>query len=384
MAILNSYPNSFCLAGNIQPIVVESSSPIVFKLFKGDVLLLDESYTPDAFGQIEIDIRDVVYNSLSFNFPNANIYQQSNVSAVYSLHVDNIVKTFTAVKATVRSFVGDASNFLSSHFLTFQPQAKRTLYSQLEYITYYAVQQCSLVCRYLDNNVVKIINLASFEAGKVYTVNVSYAHIASLIAPAVAPNFFDIYVFTTEKISYTQRYYLYDNSLFDDHFLFENTLGGLDSVVLSGMTDKSYSAEFKTANYGRLNRQLPAEDKYVFSKNYGYLTSYELKWLYDLYSTKSQNKKYVITEGQLSEIVISSLDLSDKTNDDLKSFKIDYTLSDYDYQQSIDRDFDELQLQGIKFELDAENGELIYEASSDLDDIRFKINQQGQLIAEIS
>jgi hypothetical protein len=213
---------------------------------------------------------------------------------------------------------------------------------------------------------------------------VSYAHIASLIAPAVAPNFFDIYVFTTEKISYTQRYYLYDNSLFDDHFLFENTLGGLDSVVLSGMTDKSYSAEFKIANYGRLNRQLPAEDKYVFSKNSGYLTSYELKWLYDLYSTKSQNKKYVITEGQLSEIVISSLDLSDKTNDDLKSFKIDYTLSDYDYQQSIDRDFDELQLQGIKFELDAENGELIYEASSDLDDIRFKINQQGQLIAEIS
>ena len=384
MAILNSYPHSFCLAGNIQPIVVESSSPIVFKLFKGDVLLLDESYTPDAFGQIEIDIRDVVYNSLSFNFPNANIYLQSNVSAVYSLHVDNIVKTFTAVKATVRSFVGDASNFLSSHFLTFQPQAKRTLYSQLEYITYYAVQQCSLVCRYLDNNVVKIINLASFEAGKVYTVNVSYAHIASLIAPAVAPNFFDIYVFTAEKISYTQRYYLYDNSLFDDHFLFENTLGGLDSVVLSGMTDKSYSAEFKIANYGRLNRQLPAEDKYVFSKNSGYLTSYELKWLYDLYSTKSQNKKYVITEGQLSEIVISSLDLSDKTNDDLKSFKIDYTLSDYDYQQSIDRDFDELQLQGIKFELDAENGELIYEASSDLDDIRFKINQQGQLIAEIS
>lgn len=384
MAILISYPNSFCLAGNIQPIVVESSSPIVFKLFKGDVLLLDESYTPDPFNKVEIDIRDVVYNSLSFNFPNTNIYQQPNVSAVFTIHVDAIVKTFTAVKAAVRSFLGDASNFLLSHFLTSQPQAKRTLYSQLEYITYYAVQQCTLVCRYIDNNIVKTINLASLDPGKVYTINVSYAHIASLIAPAVAPNFFDIYVYTTEKISYTQRYYLYDNGLFDDHFLFENTLGGLDSVVLSGITEKSYSSEYKAASYGRMNRQLPAEDKFVFSKNSGYITSYEIKWLYDLYSTKSQNKKYVINDGQLSEIVINTLDLSDKTNDDLKSFKFEYALCDYNYQQSIDRDFDELELQEMTFYLDAENGELVYETASDLDDIKFKINQQGHLIAEIS
>ena len=120
------------MAGNMQPVRVSAAGLFTFRLKKGSTVLLEEDYVPDASGQAEIDIRDLVLSDLSLSLPSADVFKQTAAAASYTISTDTDSRTFKAVLGGIDRPATDAATFLKTNFLTWQPQLKSVTYGQPE------------------------------------------------------------------------------------------------------------------------------------------------------------------------------------------------------------------------------------------------------------
>ena len=58
--VILSQPAAHSPAGNIKDFVISSSEVVRFRLYKGETLLLDNQYQPDATGQITVSIKEAL------------------------------------------------------------------------------------------------------------------------------------------------------------------------------------------------------------------------------------------------------------------------------------------------------------------------------------
>jgi len=138
MATIISKPATLSLAYNLTKFKISSSAEIRFKLSLGATLLIDESYTPDANDEIEIDVRDIVLEQLSLSLPTTDLFIQSGIVKTFTALVDDIESTFTCIRAGVENLTETPANWLKYNWLTWQPQVKQVSSSQPEWLSYYA------------------------------------------------------------------------------------------------------------------------------------------------------------------------------------------------------------------------------------------------------
>jgi len=326
MAIITLQPDSLSLSSNLKRFVISSATEIRFKLSVGEILLIDESYSPDALGKIEIDIKEVVNSQLSLSIPTTDIFEQLNICKSFTAQIDETSIVFSAIRAGVENLAVSATEFLAQNFLTWQPQSKQVGYSQPEWLTYYAPVAGSLKVKfYLSDNTSVVQTLTALAAGSCISVNMMFSRIMALQAGS-KQGYCDVWVenAAAERLTYIQRYIYKETETIDEHFPFENSLGGLDTAVFSGDSVAVPEVENVEGLFDEESVQLDGTFTRLFSKNSGWKSKLEAQWLWDFFSSKN---RYKIQDGVLKKISLRESDIQNSSLDDFKSFSFKYRLS---------------------------------------------------------
>lgn len=322
-------PDNLCLSRNIPKVIVSSEDVFSFELKKGEDVLFSASYTPDKNNRAEIDIREIVHTSLSFTLKEQTTsYVQSNLVADFtiSLNSGELTASFRAIRAGVDRSSVDAAIFLKANFLTWQPQVKKVTYSTPEYLTFYAVSDCVVRLKAYFNEgeetTSEEIELYNASAGSAYTLPMEYAVIAAKF-DSQFPSFYDVWVEDTvgARLTYVQRYVASDILSEREHWiLFENSLGGIDTIRAYGQCDFTADHTHNIAVIDEVSTEYSVDTERIFEKSTGYLTPQERTWLLDFLPSA---QKYIFAGNALRPIVVTE-DNTAYTEEDLPS---EYTFS---------------------------------------------------------
>lgn len=322
-------PDNLCLSRNIPKVIVSSEDVFSFELKKGEDVLFSASYTPDKNNRAEIDIREIVHTSLSFTLKEQTTsYVQSNLVADFtiSLNSGELTASFRAIRAGVDRSSVDAAIFLKANFLTWQPQVKKVTYSTPEYLTFYAVSDCVVRLKAYFNEgeetTSEEIELYNASAGSAYTLQMEYAVIAAKFDSRF-PSFYDVWVEDTvgARLTYVQRYVASDILSEREHWiLFENSLGGIDTIRAYGQCDFTADHTHNIAVIDEVSTEYSVDTERIFEKSTGFLTPQERTWLLDFLPSA---QKYIFAGNALRPIVVTE-DNTAYSEEDLPS---EYTFS---------------------------------------------------------
>ena len=327
MAIIQQ-PDTLSLSGNLKPFVISSGNPVSFSLKEEDTVILDTSYEPGPDGRVTIDVREVVENRLSFTLSHDNFYPQIAIAKTFTAVVDGQNVTFRALRAGVANLADTSANWLKLNFLTWQPTQKPVTYYSPEWLTYYAVETGKLKLKaYFNDGTNQTIDLGSMAAGNAYTANLQYAVVAGLLGQ-MYPSYFEVWAETSDgtRLTYIQRYlYSEPKSEQEQWFLFENSLGGIDTLRAYGDTDFIGNHEHKIAQSGDTLAEYAVDTKRFYNKNTGHLDEYERRWLLDFFPSK---RKFLHHASAFRSIVVTESDVKYAASDLPSSFTFKYRLSD--------------------------------------------------------
>lgn len=326
MATIISKPATLSLAYNLTKFKISSTVEIRFKLSLGATLLIDESYTPDANNEIEIDVTDIVLEQLALSLPTTDLFIQGNIVKTFTALVDDIESTFTCIRAGVENLTDTAANWLKYNWLTWQPQVKQVSSSQPEWLSYYAQETSYVKVKfYMSDNTTFTHALATLNAGNCYSINTQFAHIMSLHEGS-KQGYYDVWVENGAAIvlSYVQRYIYKASELTDEIFLFENSLGGIDSVALAGESIFAPEVEHALALYNEESEQIDGTAIRYFRKSTGWKSKTEYKWLWEIIRAV---RCFKVDAGVIRRITIKESGLNDSSMEDMKSFEFVYRMA---------------------------------------------------------
>lgn len=326
MATIISHPAALSLAHNLGKFKISSESEVRFKLSLGEVVLIDESYTPSFDNVIEIDVKDIVIQELAFTLPNTVLFEQIEIVKTFSADIDGTVVTFRAIRAGVENFSSSAATWLKNNWLTWQPQVKSVGYSQPEWLSYYAQENCNVKVKfYMTDKTTYVYSLASLSANKCYSINTQFERIMGLHEGS-KQGYFDIWVQDSEGVvlSYIQRYIYKESEDNDDIFLFENSLGGIDSASLSGASVFAPEAEHSSALYNEESEQLEGIVNRYYQKSSGWKSKIEAAWLWEIFRAK---RAYKLDGAVIRKITIKDSSISESSQEDMKSFDFVYRMA---------------------------------------------------------
>ncbi len=328
MAAIIQKPDALSLSGNLKKFILSSGTVITFQLKEGTTTLLDATYEPGGDGRVTIDVRDIVESRLSYLISHENFYSQANIVKSFTVIIDGVENTFRAIRAGVADLGDTPGNWLSVNFLTWQPVNKQVTYYSPEWITYYApIASVMKLKAYFNDGTDQVITLGSMIAGNAYSANVQYAVVSGLLGQ-LYPQHYEVYVESESgtRLSYIQRYlYSEVKSEQEQWFMFENSLGGLDTIRAYGDTDFTGEHEHKIAKSGDVSLEYDVDTERLYNKNTGYLNEYERKWLLDFFPSRA---KYIYTSGFLRAIVVSESDVKYSASDLPSSYTFKYAFSD--------------------------------------------------------
>ena len=327
-----SRPSGVSFSGNLVPFRIMAYLPITFTLSCDGTEVLSQKYVPDSDGMVEIDLRPVVEDLLSFDLrATATAYVQPSIMKTFTAVVDGGSYVFTVIRGGVDNLSDTVANFLSGHFLTWQPNVKGVTYSSPEYLTYYAAVACTVkVKAYFTDSSGQVTSnstvvLAELTAGSVWTVPVQYAIIAGKFGSL--PAYYDVWVESGgTTLNNVQRYFAeLPKSTDEDWILFENSLGGIDCFRAYGSVELAYRHEHQTAVSGDEMQEYRVDTEPLMKKNTGVLSKREAMWLLDFFPSLG---KYIYTGGSLRRIVVTDSSVSGKLRLEPVSFSFSFRYVD--------------------------------------------------------
>ncbi|WP_162343240.1 hypothetical protein [Cyclobacterium salsum] len=306
MAItITQAPPALCFAGNLPDIIVTTDDPgHDFSITIGGDLLLEEYYTADAAGNITIPLRMILEDQLSMLVPDTDSFIQSGaVKDIECLLGDEEID-FRIVRGGVDRPDFNTSDFLFLNWLTWQPQTKQVRYRDPEYLSYYAIDQVTVkVKAFFENGSDNTADAYILTAGSLHTVNVTFEKIHSFFDEQ--PLYFDVWIQNADEGENTwrQRYVLTDQVFeFDDLFVFENTLGGIDTIRFTGTKTLLNKQDFDTGIFfDEFELEYDINPDKAYEKNTGFFRSRrQLFWSQDFFSSM---QKYLVQGNELRRVL---------------------------------------------------------------------------------
>lgn len=329
MAGVIQKPDSLSLSGNINKFILAGSQPVSFVLKKGDTVLLESEYIPGADNLLDIDVRDVVESCLSYKLDASNnFYVQADLVATFTATIDKTDYTFRVIRGGVANLADTAANWLKLHFLTWQPRVKSVTYYSPEWLTYYAVEDCSVKLKATyPNKSTRVISLGTCVAGHATTMNLQYSIVAGKLGNTY-PSFYEVW---TEKSGGTKlsesQVYAFSETLSEDEqwYLFENSLGGLDTFRAYGSNNLNAEHEHSIAEFGKIREEYQVDTQRKYVKNTGYLDEYSRRWLLDFFPSKA---KFVYEATAIRKIVVTESDVTYVSNELPSSYTFTWQLAE--------------------------------------------------------
>ncbi len=316
------------MSGNLKPFVLQSSTAVAFTLEVGGSLVLNETYYPGNGNLIEIDLREVVESYLSFTFPSSDVFNQTLLARSFTAKFDGQTVSFNAIRAGKARLNQSASEFLKENFLTWQPQVKPVTYYSPEWLTYYAVETCRIKLKaYFEDGTSSENTLSSPSAGTCYTLNLQYGVVSGKFS-GKRPIYYDVWVESTggQRLTYVQRYIGSPRRSEDENwYLFENSLGGLDSLRAYGSLDDAPEYEHNVSQLDGVLTEYRVDTNRKYTRNTGYLTPQESAWLQDMFSSR---QKYAYTASGYYKIVFTASDGGRSSTDLPSSYSFTYQFAE--------------------------------------------------------
>lgn len=316
------------MSGNLKPFVLQSSTAVAFTLEVGGSQVLNETYYPGNGNLIEIDLREVVESCLSFTFPSSDVFNQTLLVRSFTAKFDGQTVSFNAIRAGKARLNQSASEFLKENFLTWQPQVKPVTYYSPEWLTYYAVETCRIKLKaYFEDGTSSETTLSSPSAGTCYTLNLQYGVVSGKFS-GKRPTYYDVWVESTggQRLTYVQRYIGSQRRSEDENwYLFENSLGGMDSLRAYGSLDDAPEYEHNVSQLDGVLTEYRVDTNRKYTRNTGYLTPQESAWLQDMFSSR---QKYAYTASGYYKIVFTASDGGRSSTDLPSSYSFTYQFAE--------------------------------------------------------
>jgi hypothetical protein len=328
MAGVLNKPDALNLSGNMNQFLLSSTDLISFILKKGNQTLLEQSYEPGPDLMVRIDLKEVIEGQLSYNLDAGSLfYVQPNLAETFTAVIDGTEYNFRVVRGGVANLADTASNWLKLHFLTWQPRVKPVTYYSPEWLTYYAVEECTakLKATYPDKST-KVISLGTCVADHATTMNLQYSVIAGKLGNTY-PSYYEVWIERSGTKLSESQVYAFSDPISDDEqwYLFENSLGGLDTFRATGTNSLNAEHEHNIAEFGdvREEYQVDTERKYV--KNTGYLDEYSRRWLLDFFPSRA---KYIYESTAIRKIVVTESNATYISNELPSSYTFTWQLAE--------------------------------------------------------
>lgn len=301
---------------------------VSFILKKGTATLLEQSYEPGPDKMVTIDVREVVESQLSYTLDTAQeIYSQNTIFADFTATIDGTSHSFRAIRCGIADLADTPGNWLKSHFLTWQPKVKEVTYYSPEWLTYYAISDCTVKAKAtFPDNSSSTTSLKGMTAGECVTLNLQYAIVAKLFGNKY-PSYLEVYAEAGgARLSVSQFYKFTDIHSEDEQwFLFENSLGGMDTFRAHGVNRLQAEHGHLIAELDENLSEYDVETDRKFVKNTGFLDDYSRRWLLDFFPSRA---KYIYEASMIRRIIVTESDATYTSNDLPSSYTFTYRLSE--------------------------------------------------------
>lgn len=326
MAGVLQKPDALSLSGNLKPFVLSSSGKIVFNLLMGsdEEIIFINNYEPGTDNTVRIDLREEMKALLAFNLDaSQNSWEQTALVEDFKAVIDGQAYTFRVVGGGVADLADTPANWLSQHFLTWQPRHKRVTYYSPEWLTFYATEARTLKLKatFADGST-KQLNLLTATAGKAYTQNLQYAYVAGLLGNTY-PTYYEVWTESSGGNRSESQFYLYEEAKSADEqwFLFTNSLGGIDTIRAYGVNKLAAEHTHSLDEREEELEEYDVETERLYVKNTGWLDDYERHWLLDFFPS---TRKYIYEAGALRRIVLTDSEASYTSSDLPSSYTFTY------------------------------------------------------------
>lgn len=301
MANLIRQPQPYNFAGNIEDIVLMSDIPVTF----GIAGLLEEVYHPDSTGRITIPLRAFFEAHLHASDLN-DIPDEGLLLTPYTFSIDGQeAGTFHVLPGGVASKALDTEMFLRSNFLTWQPQTRHISYHEPHWLRYVALQAATAkVKAYFADGDPVTVTLKELAELTQYSLDLNYGRIRGLFDKQ--PTYYDVWVETAdgERLSFVQRYVLRENAADTvDFFVFENLLGGFDTIRFTGDRKEVAEAESRNAVFDGDTGEYGVDYSKAWLKQTGYIPDERTRvWVQDFFSSC---RRYHLGADSLNRIFVT-------------------------------------------------------------------------------
>lgn len=327
MATIIDKPDRMSLSGNMRKFTLGVTGPVSFVLKKGADVLLERSYEPGADKRVTIDVREVVESQLSYALDaSKDNYPQNSIAGDFTAIIDKEPHPFRAIRAGVANLADTPGNWLMSHFLTWQPRVKDVTYHSPEWLTYYAMSACSIkVKAVFPDKSSSVIILRDMAANECRTFNLQYAVVARLSGNRY-PTHYEVWAEAGGSKLTGSQFYKFSDTLSGDEqwFLFENSLGGLDTFRAYGVSKLQAGHEHLVAELSDSLLEYDVDTERAYTKNTGHLDGYSRRWLLDFFPSRS---KYIYETAAIRKIVVTESDASYASNDLPSSYTFTYRMA---------------------------------------------------------
>ena len=333
-------PDILSFAGNVNDFVIEGvAKSLEFKLSVDEAVIVNEVYVADG-GMVRVSMKDVVDCFLSISVPRSDSDYMIQFLAVkkFKAEVENTVIEFTVVKGGISNVAESSAVFLKTQWLTLQPQEKKIMTHQPEYLSYYAVEAGSVRMTVYFSDGSESETLLTLEAGNLYTVDVSYLKISGKFDRVVGC--YDVWVENEagQRLTYVQRYILSQSNTETNVYLFENTLGGIDSVVFTGRFTEKIQTEGTVTTVLEESTDSDIDLNFSCEQNTGFIPSIDYaRWLRGFFVSK---QRYHVA-GALRRIYLRESE-NGFTKNSLNDFTFEFFYSKQTKYDVVTRNRDEL------------------------------------------
>lgn len=301
MANIVQQPQGYYFAGNLSDLVVTSDRAVTFAIDG----LLEERYEPDASGRVVIPLR--AFFEAHLHAPGLDeIPAEGLPLTAYTYSIDGTeAGTFCVLPGGVASRALDTEIFLYSNFLTWQPQTRRTGYHSPQWLRYVALVDCTVrVKGYFAEGDPQTVVLKELTAGRVYSLDMNYGRIRGLFDRQ--PSYFDVWTEAPDKsrLSYVQRYVLSEEENWaDDWFVFENSLGGYDTIRFTGDRKEVGESESRNAVFDGETYEYGVDYGKAWTKYTGYISDERTRqWVLEFFGSC---RRYHLADTSLERIYVS-------------------------------------------------------------------------------
>lgn len=325
-------PDPISLTGNMKELVIQSEKPVGIILTGPGGKTLEETYYPGNGNLMHIGLREVIEADLSFTLPSSDVFIQPRLSGSYKLSYNSLTGSgeiqFTAIRAGKLNLTESASSFLTGNFLTWQPNCKPVVYYSPEWLTYFAPVACyARLKAYWEDGTNTIVQAAQFSMNSCITLNMQYAVIVGKFN-GKRPMYYDVWIEDTtgKRLSYVQRYIASERLGENEQwYLFENSLGGLDSLRAYGSIQDVPEYTHNLSERGNESEEYYVDVNRLHTRNTGYLTPDEARWLQDLFPAR---RKYMYAISGLLPIVLTESEGHTDSTELPSSYTFTYRLAD--------------------------------------------------------